>query len=103
MTQKIEGYWYSEYSPQYPMPVANVLTKEEARRVFNLIRAKEKTAHIVSYRGFSVSRLEKNRMLGSREYQTEEWVWPEDFAQHYVLETTHDGRQSRTVDGIAGN
>lgn len=82
--KKIEGYWYSEYEPQYPMPKPNVLTQEEAEDIFMKIIEKEKGARKTNYRGWSKSRINGER-LGSGEFETTEWKWPEDFAEHYVL------------------
>jgi hypothetical protein len=39
--RKVEGYWWSSYSPEYPKPTANVLSEEEAQQIFELIRKKE--------------------------------------------------------------
>ena len=83
--QKIEGYWYSSYSPEYPMPVPDVLTESEAKEIYNLILEKQKIAREVRYRGLSFSRI-TNEGLGCNEYQTDEWIWTGDFAKHYVLE-----------------
>jgi hypothetical protein len=93
MNKKIEGYWYSEYEPQYPMPEPNILSEEEAQSIHNLIVEKEKSAKINRYRGFSRSRI-TGELLGSIEYETKEWIWPGDFAKHYVLEN----RVSPTID-----
>lgn len=83
--KNIEGYWYSEHHSEYPMPIANSLTQEQAEEIYGLILEKEKTARVALYRGFSVSRITGER-LGCREYQTDEWLWPGDFAKHYILE-----------------
>jgi len=83
--RKIEGYWYSKYEPQYPMPVAGVLTEEKARIVFDAIKQKEKIARVDYYRGNSRSRIEPDTILGYAEYNLDGWVWPGDFAEHYVL------------------
>jgi len=82
--RKIEGYWYSEHEPQYPMPVPNELTVEEANIIYKLIQDKEREARKATYRGWSVSRITGER-LGSREYQTDSWKWPADLGTHYVL------------------
>ena len=85
--RKIEGYWYANLFGlrEYPMPEPNVLTQEEAQKIHDLIKVKEKTAKITRYRGWSSSRITQER-LGSTEYRTDEWLWPCDFASHYVLE-----------------
>jgi hypothetical protein len=87
--RKIEGYWYSEHLEKYkgikyPMPEPNVLTEDEAIDIHALIKAKEEFAHVQSYRGWSRSRI-TGENLGNKEYETEEWLWPGDFADHYVL------------------
>jgi hypothetical protein len=89
--KNIEGYWFekpfSNYSKisEFPMPVANVLNDNEAKVIYDLIIDKEKTAKITAYRGFSCSRI-TGENLGNKEFETEEWIWPGDFAKHYVLE-----------------
>lgn len=99
--KKIEGYWKSEYSPQYPMPIPNQLTVTEAKKIYSLIKKIEdkcksnsewcnnpdwdNSKYIVqSYRGFSQSRITGER-LGRSEYETPEYRFPEDFGSHYVL------------------
>jgi len=84
--KKIEGYWYSddEYNKDYPKPIPNVLTEDEAKEIYQLIRKKQKDAHQNSYKGFSYSRISGER-LGSREYEKDNWIWPVDFSSHYVL------------------
>jgi len=84
--KKIEGYWYNEYSAtEYPMPVPNVLTEQEAQEIYDLIKRKEVTARKVGYKGFTTSRI-TGEYMGSTEFHTDEWLWPVDFAPHYVLE-----------------
>lgn len=82
--RKIEGYWYSTYQPEYPMPIPNELTEEQSNTIYNLIIQKQSEAYEVRYRGLSRSRIDETT-LGCCEYQTEEWIWPGDFATHYVL------------------
>lgn len=83
--KKVEGYWYSEYEPQYPKPVPNVLTQTQARRIYELILAKEHNARVIYFKGLSHSRI-TNESLGNREYMSDGWYWPGDFAKHYVLD-----------------
>ena len=83
--KKIEGYWNSKKEPQYPMPIANVLTEHEAKKIYYLIKIKEKEAIKSAYRGLSPSRI-TNETLGNKEFSTDKWIWPGDFAKHYVLE-----------------
>lgn len=101
---KIEGYWNediifkleSKVKPgvflertikdknNYPTPIPNVLSEEEANKIYLLIKEKELTARITRYKGLSRSRITGER-LGCIEYQTDEWQWPGDFNEHYVL------------------
>jgi len=83
---KIEGYWYSDdpYNKDYPVPVTDVLTKDDAKAIYDLIIKKQKGARSNAYKGWSTSRI-TGEHLGSREYETNEWLWPIDFAPHYVL------------------
>ena len=85
INEKIEGYWYSELSSEYPMPVKDVLTEQEAIKIYGLIKLKEEEARLIRYKGPTRSRI-TGEYLGSREYATLEWRWPADFAKHYVLE-----------------
>lgn len=87
----IEGYWYSKHSPEYPMPIPDQLADDDAAKIYNLIRDKEKNATITSYRGCSVSQI-TGQMLGNSEYDLNGWIWPADFAPHYVL--THKVKPS---------
>ena len=82
--KKIEGYWYSENQPQYPMPLKNQLSEQDAKEIFDLIKIKEKESEFIDSRGLSPSRIDSN-MVGSGEYNHEKWLWPEGFAEHYVL------------------
>jgi len=83
-SKKIEGYWWSERKPQYPMPEPNALTPEEAKEIYNLMVQKEKIAEIIHYFGFSTCRITEE-MLGCEEYYTDKWVWTQDLGPHYVL------------------
>jgi len=80
----IEGYWYSNIATQFPMPIPNVLTKQEAIKIYELIKAKETECDLHSFRGSSMSRID-GTTVGDKEFAHKEWVWPEGFAEHYVL------------------
>jgi hypothetical protein len=73
----------------YPTPIPNVLTEEEAQTIYNLIREKETIANCYGYMGISESRI-TGEGLGSKEYELDGWIWPGDFSEHYVL--THKVR-----------
>lgn len=81
---KVEGYWYSEQEPHRPKPIPNALTDKESREIFLLIREKEKRALKRRSKGSSKSRITGER-LGNVTFQTNEFSWPGDFAEHYVL------------------
>lgn len=105
---KIEGYWKEipfifetklrdgtvykremSVKTDYPIPIPNVLSENESKEIYNLILEKQKGAKLVGYMGCSESRITGER-LGNEEYETDEWKWPADFAEHYVL--THKVR-----------
>jgi hypothetical protein len=111
--KKVEGYWIEspyvfekqlsngsffikEIPPKtnYPTPIPNILTQKEAEEIYMLIRQKEKDATCHRYRGLTSSRITGER-LGNVEYETDEWIWPGDFSEHYVL--TH---KVRPTDGF---
>lgn len=86
-SRKIEGYWYSKNEPHLPMPIPNQLTNDEAKEIYELIVAienDESKCWQVHFLGPSTSRI-TGEYLGTTEYQNENWIWPEDFASHYVL------------------
>lgn len=82
--KRVEGYWYSESEPLYPMPKPNTLREEEAEEIFKLIKLKEEESQIHYSRGYSTSRIDQT-ILGSTEFEHEQWIWPEKYAEHYVL------------------
>lgn len=81
--QKVEGYWFSEEEPDYPIPVQNILTDVEAEEICQLILAKEDNAKLNRYLGYSKSRI-TYELLGSVEYELDDWKWTGDLARHYV-------------------
>jgi len=108
LDKKVEGYWIEgptviemksskgyiltkeiPSKTNYPTPISNVLTEEEAQTIYDLIREKERIANCYGYMGLSASRITGER-LGNKEYELNEWIWPGDFAEHYVL--THKVR-----------
>ena len=84
MSDKIEGYWYSKYSKEYPMPITNVLSEENAKKIYSLIKKKERAASKTQYRGMSISRIDNKTIVGSAEFKRDGWIWPAGFAEHYV-------------------
>lgn len=81
--RKVEGYWHSKHSPEYPMPIPYVITQEEADAIADLIKLKQRNAGRNIYRGFSTSRIDQTS-VGSTEYSRDGWIWPESLAEHYV-------------------
>lgn len=112
MDKKTEGYWYDIKSKNfylremklvdknhsnfkfyknklsllenYPIPIPNVLIKEEAITIYNLIKKLESKSRYIQYKGYSYSRITSER-LGCGEFHYRNWIFPEDFAEHYVL------------------
>lgn len=82
--KRVEGYWHSVYTPQYKEPVPNQLSESEVKGIFKLIKEKEKECRVKGYRGYSTSRID-NTQVGREEYHHDSWLWPEGFAEHYVL------------------
>jgi hypothetical protein len=82
--QRIEGYWYSESEPRYAMPIPHQLNEIDAQEIYELIKLKEVDAQQMLYRGFSSSCID-NTTFESLDYSHKKWIWPEGFAEHYVL------------------
>jgi hypothetical protein len=83
----IVGYWRKTFNDKddLPWPVPNELSDEQAKIVYDLIVKKQKSAGETRYRGRSRSRI-TGESLGCSEYETSEFIWPGDYAKHYVLE-----------------
>ena len=82
--KRIEGYWFSDNQPYYKKPIPNELNETEAKQIYQLIKEKEKESKMMGSRGDSFSRID-NTIVGSNEYHHENWLWPEGYAEHYVL------------------
>lgn len=82
--KRIEGYWYSVRTPQYPMPIPDQLSPEEAEQIYLLIKEREKECEVMGSRGVSFSRID-HTAVGDKTYYHEQWLWPEALADHYVL------------------
>lgn len=82
--KRIEGYWYAKAVPQYPKPIPNELTALAAQQIYELIKKRESECEVQKNRGLSPSRLDDTH-VGSKEFIHREWLWPEGFAEHYVL------------------
>ena len=95
-----EGFWYSKYEPHLPMPVASGWTSAEAQSFAEKLTKVEAKAERMGYMGLSTCRLCPNfgnsappfgKMNGSREFNLEEWTWPEGL-MHYIV--SHDLKPS---------
>ncbi len=79
---KIEGYWYSEATPEYPMPVHTDVVPHNKSDILKALDKAEASARTVAYKGFSICRC-CGRINGSREFSYKGWSWPEGF-RHYI-------------------
>lgn len=82
--KKIEGYWYNpRHDESYPVPIPNILTQEEADKIYDYLCRLEKRTRIRYCKGCTVSRI-TGETLGNSEYETAKWKWPGDFGDHYI-------------------
>lgn len=83
--RKIEGYWNNSRNdyPEYPLPVPNALSIDEANEIADMIVGCQLIAIKDGYLGPTTSRITGER-LGWAEYELDDWIWPGDFAEHYV-------------------
>jgi hypothetical protein len=107
-SKKVEGYWIEgptviemksssgfilrkeiPAKTNYTTPITNVLSETEEKEIYRLITEKENTANCYGYMGTSKSRITEES-LGNNEYELDGWIWPGDFAEHYIL--THKVR-----------
>ena len=103
----LEGFWYSEREPHFPMPVHSDIphpNKEEILKAYDdLIEAEMeygpsnewKNSKVVGYRGFSYCRCCTKEQqfngatstilvdMGCREYSYNGWTWPQGY-RHYI-------------------
>lgn len=82
--KRVEGYWYSREKTLYPMPIPYRLSDQEAEEIYQLIKLKEEESQINHCRGFSISRIDQTT-LDFKEFEHEHWIWPGQYAEHYVL------------------
>ena len=102
-----EGFWYSEYEKDLPMPQANdkpwegkdefldYLTDVESDALTNYWAANEGVDYepcdeVIGMRGFSICRI-CGIGNGSHEFHINDWYWPEGL-RHYIEE--HNVRPS---------
>lgn len=95
---KYAGHWYSQYSPEFPMPVhsdeahphkAQILEAYDtllASPIFEYGSSSWDSEYVRAYRGISSCRCCKGTSrvsVGNKEYRYNGWVWPEGF-RHYI-------------------
>jgi hypothetical protein len=79
---KVEGYWYSKSSPEYPKPVAIETAWEGKEEFLQKLNRKEKSASRQQFKGISTCRICKCAN-GSVEYSNSKFIWPEGY-RHYI-------------------
>lgn len=79
-----EGFWYSKYEPDLPMPVANPEPWEGQDTFLAALEKVEGKASCTAYRGWSNCRL-CQKFNGNEEHDHKGWSWPAGF-RHYVAE-----------------
>lgn len=98
MKNKIEGYWYDKYNPQYPKPIPQKTKCDQ--EFISKLKSLEERAAIICYRGSSNCRI-CNIRNGSKEYMYGGWNWPSGY-MHYITEhNIHPSEEFRKfVEGI---
>jgi hypothetical protein len=79
---RIEGYWYSRHTPQFPKPVPNDQPWEGQAEFLKALSKKEVGGPQHRFKGFSLCRI-CECINGSTEYESGEWSWPSGL-RHYV-------------------
>jgi hypothetical protein len=79
---RIEGYWYSSHTPQFPKPVPNDQPWAGQAEFLKALSKKETGSYHHISKGFSLCRV-CERINGSVEYESGEWSWPSGL-RHYV-------------------
>lgn len=82
--EKIEGYWWSQHSPEYPKPIESKVPFPDKDAVVKKLRSVEERARKVHYKGISSCRC-CNTCNGSGEYSHKNWKWPEGL-MHYIVD-----------------
>ena len=81
---KIEGYWYSTQTPNFPKPIANEHKWLGLKQFVRKIELLQEHAHEKFYTGTSPCRICK-KSNGSTEYELGGWRWPSGYL-HYIVE-----------------
>jgi hypothetical protein len=84
MKENKEGFWYSKYEPDLPMPKAFKHPWKNKDIFLSMLEKVEARAQVTAYRGWSTCRL-CGRHNGSQEFEYRGWRWPEGY-RHYVQE-----------------
>lgn len=90
----LEGFWYSEYEPWFPVPEERMDDMPRKSLFLDLMVEAEEECRsqweTIYYRGFSTCRI-CGRHNGSMEYHFKRWHWPSGY-RHYIEE--HNVRPS---------
>lgn len=79
---KIEGYWWSERTPQFPKPEHSDNPFENKDAIVKKLKSIQSRQRMNHFKGFSVCRCCK-QCNGSGEYSHKNWKWPEGLL-HYI-------------------
>lgn len=77
-----EGFWYSDYEKDLPMPIAYKNPWNGQKEFLEKLIVLEIIADSIGMRGFSRCRI-CGDINGSIEYSLLDWTWPAGF-RHYV-------------------
>lgn len=84
-TANREGFWYSKYEPDLPMPEPTTWNANARNKFLVNLLAVEGKAVKHYYRGGSTCRICQCHPNGSITYEYRDWTWPEGY-MHYITE-----------------
>ncbi len=79
---KREGFWYSKYEPDLPMPKARDKPASNQQEILDRLSKLETKAHVIAYKGWSTCRI-CGCGNGTTEFNYKGWVWPSGL-RHYI-------------------
>ena len=96
----IEGYWYSSYMPQFPVPQPQ--SEPVSQEFLSKLNAVQALSKVEYYRGWSNCRC-CGKMNGSTEYEFGEWRWPSGFMHYLTEHNVHPTPEFvAMIEGFAG-
>lgn len=81
-TELREGFWYSKYEPDLPVPKAQTSPSADQEEVLERLSKLEAKAQTVFMKGWSTCRI-CGCANGSSEFSYRGWTWPSGF-RHYI-------------------